>query len=87
MSIAELTQVCQEDFHLNLCHPVANAALPNCMFLNLNMTSQPHLNAPTPSSPLSSPSSMSVSRLEPELQEKIRASHPGVERVFFNKGL
>uniref|UniRef100_A0A8C5CPA9 Sidoreflexin n=1 Tax=Gadus morhua TaxID=8049 RepID=A0A8C5CPA9_GADMO len=26
-------------------------------------------------------------RLEPELQEKIRASHPGVERVFFNKGL
>jgi hypothetical protein len=30
---------------------------------------------------------MSVSRLEPELQEKIRASHPGVERVFFNKGL
>uniref|UniRef100_A0A8C6LTW3 Sideroflexin-1 n=1 Tax=Nothobranchius furzeri TaxID=105023 RepID=A0A8C6LTW3_NOTFU len=32
-------------------------------------------------------SSMSVSRLEPELQEKIRASHPGVERVFFNKGL
>lgn len=32
-------------------------------------------------------SSMSVSRLEPELQEKIRASHPGVERVYFNKGL
>uniref|UniRef100_A0A8C8E2A7 Sidoreflexin n=1 Tax=Oryzias sinensis TaxID=183150 RepID=A0A8C8E2A7_9TELE len=32
-------------------------------------------------------SSMSVSRLEPELQEKIRANHPGVERVYFNKGL
>ncbi|KAF1384577.1 hypothetical protein PFLUV_G00121650 [Perca fluviatilis] len=32
-------------------------------------------------------SSMPVSRLEPELQEKIRASHPGVERVYFNKGL
>uniref|UniRef100_A0A672SI11 Sidoreflexin n=1 Tax=Sinocyclocheilus grahami TaxID=75366 RepID=A0A672SI11_SINGR len=32
-------------------------------------------------------SSMSVSRLEPELQEKIRASHPGVETVYFNKGL
>uniref|UniRef100_A0A8C7RPE2 Sidoreflexin n=1 Tax=Oncorhynchus mykiss TaxID=8022 RepID=A0A8C7RPE2_ONCMY len=32
-------------------------------------------------------SSMSVSRLEPELQEKIRASHPGVERIYFNKGL
>ncbi|CDQ97751.1 unnamed protein product [Oncorhynchus mykiss] len=32
-------------------------------------------------------SSMSVSRLEPELQEKIRVSHPGVERVYFNKGL
>ncbi|KAL0973741.1 hypothetical protein UPYG_G00210330 [Umbra pygmaea] len=32
-------------------------------------------------------SSMSVSRLEPELREKIRASHPGVERVYFNKGL
>uniref|UniRef100_A0A8C9WB02 Sidoreflexin n=1 Tax=Scleropages formosus TaxID=113540 RepID=A0A8C9WB02_SCLFO len=32
-------------------------------------------------------SSMSVSRLEPELQEKIKASHPGLERVYFNKGL
>uniref|UniRef100_A0A674MIS7 Sidoreflexin n=1 Tax=Takifugu rubripes TaxID=31033 RepID=A0A674MIS7_TAKRU len=32
-------------------------------------------------------SSMSVSGLEPELQEKIRANHPGVERVYFNKGL
>ncbi|TMS17756.1 Serine/threonine-protein phosphatase 2A catalytic subunit alpha isoform [Larimichthys crocea] len=32
-------------------------------------------------------SSMSVSRLEPELQEKIRANHPGVDRVYFNKGL
>ncbi|KAM7389641.1 hypothetical protein PAMP_023604 [Pampus punctatissimus] len=32
-------------------------------------------------------SSISVSRLEPELQEKIRANHPGVERVYFNKGL
>uniref|UniRef100_A0A3Q3IQR6 Sidoreflexin n=1 Tax=Monopterus albus TaxID=43700 RepID=A0A3Q3IQR6_MONAL len=32
-------------------------------------------------------SSMSVCRLELELQEKIRASHPGVERVYFNKGL
>lgn len=32
-------------------------------------------------------SAMSVSGLEPELQEKIRASHPGVERVYFNKGL
>uniref|UniRef100_A0A3B1JXI8 Sideroflexin-1 n=1 Tax=Astyanax mexicanus TaxID=7994 RepID=A0A3B1JXI8_ASTMX len=32
-------------------------------------------------------SSMALSRLEPELQEKIRASHPGVERVYFNKGL
>uniref|UniRef100_A0A673KED3 Sidoreflexin n=1 Tax=Sinocyclocheilus rhinocerous TaxID=307959 RepID=A0A673KED3_9TELE len=32
-------------------------------------------------------SSMAVSRLEPELQEKIRASHPGVETVYFNKGL
>uniref|UniRef100_A0A3Q1AQN5 Sidoreflexin n=1 Tax=Amphiprion ocellaris TaxID=80972 RepID=A0A3Q1AQN5_AMPOC len=32
-------------------------------------------------------SSMSVSRLEAELQEKIRANHPGVERVYFNKGL
>uniref|UniRef100_A0A3B4AQF3 Sidoreflexin n=1 Tax=Periophthalmus magnuspinnatus TaxID=409849 RepID=A0A3B4AQF3_9GOBI len=31
--------------------------------------------------------SISVSRLEPELQQKIRASHPGVERVYFNKGL
>ncbi|TNM98693.1 hypothetical protein fugu_013257 [Takifugu bimaculatus] len=31
--------------------------------------------------------SMSVSGLEPELQEKIRANHPGVERVYFNKGL
>uniref|UniRef100_A0A3P8TRJ8 Sidoreflexin n=1 Tax=Amphiprion percula TaxID=161767 RepID=A0A3P8TRJ8_AMPPE len=31
--------------------------------------------------------SMSVSRLEAELQEKIRANHPGVERVYFNKGL
>lgn len=34
-----------------------------------------------------SSSSMSVSGLEPELQEKIRANHPGVERVYFNKGL
>uniref|UniRef100_A0A8C9TBC7 Sidoreflexin n=1 Tax=Scleropages formosus TaxID=113540 RepID=A0A8C9TBC7_SCLFO len=32
-------------------------------------------------------SSMSISCLEPELQEKIRSSHPGVERVYFNKGL
>eukprot|EP00063_Salmo_salar_P079291 XP_014054126.1 PREDICTED: sideroflexin-1-like [Salmo salar] len=32
-------------------------------------------------------SSMSVSRLEPDLQEKIRVSHPGVERIYFNKGL
>uniref|UniRef100_A0A8C5GQ00 Sidoreflexin n=1 Tax=Gouania willdenowi TaxID=441366 RepID=A0A8C5GQ00_GOUWI len=32
-------------------------------------------------------SSIAVSRLEPALQEKIRASHPGVERVYFNKGL
>lgn len=32
-------------------------------------------------------SSMSVSGLEPELQEKIRANHLGVERVYFNKGL
>uniref|UniRef100_A0A8C1BHE6 Sidoreflexin n=2 Tax=Cyprinus carpio TaxID=7962 RepID=A0A8C1BHE6_CYPCA len=32
-------------------------------------------------------SSMAVSRLEAELQEKIRASHPGVETVYFNKGL
>ncbi|XP_026774448.3 sideroflexin-1 [Pangasianodon hypophthalmus] len=32
-------------------------------------------------------SSMAVSRLEPELQEKIRSDHPGVERVYFNKGL
>ncbi|KTF96917.1 hypothetical protein cypCar_00008633 [Cyprinus carpio] len=32
-------------------------------------------------------SSMAVSRLEPELQEKIRACRPGVETVYFNKGL
>ncbi|MGH0127881.1 UNVERIFIED_CONTAM: hypothetical protein FKN15_018745 [Acipenser sinensis] len=31
--------------------------------------------------------SISVSRLEPELQEKIRKTNPGVERVYFNKGL
>uniref|UniRef100_A0A8C4SMB0 Sidoreflexin n=1 Tax=Erpetoichthys calabaricus TaxID=27687 RepID=A0A8C4SMB0_ERPCA len=32
-------------------------------------------------------SSMSVSRLEPELQAKIRETNPGIERVYFNKGL
>uniref|UniRef100_A0A3B3RG39 Sidoreflexin n=1 Tax=Paramormyrops kingsleyae TaxID=1676925 RepID=A0A3B3RG39_9TELE len=32
-------------------------------------------------------SSMSVNRLEPELQAKIKASYPEVERVYFNKGL
>ncbi|XP_041079826.1 sideroflexin-1-like [Polyodon spathula] len=32
-------------------------------------------------------SSISVTRLEPELQEKIRETNPGVERVYFNKGL
>ncbi|KAJ7417288.1 Sideroflexin-1 [Pitangus sulphuratus] len=32
-------------------------------------------------------SSMSVSRLEPELQAQIRENSPGLERVYFNKGL
>lgn len=55
-----------------------------CVFIHCSR----HLSHPSLShvSPLWS-SSMSVSRLEPELQEKIRASHPGVERVYFNKGL
>lgn len=32
-------------------------------------------------------SSMSVTRLEPELQAKIRENSPELERVYFNKGL
>ncbi|KAM4678013.1 LOW QUALITY PROTEIN: sideroflexin-1 [Discoglossus pictus] len=32
-------------------------------------------------------SSMSVTRLEPELQAKIKEDNPGLERVYFNKGL
>ncbi|NXM76612.1 SFXN1 protein, partial [Serilophus lunatus] len=32
-------------------------------------------------------SSMSVTRLEPELQAKIQENSPGLERVYFNKGL
>ncbi|XP_048407458.2 sideroflexin-3 [Stegostoma tigrinum] len=32
-------------------------------------------------------SSMTVSRLEPELQDKILASNPGINIVYFNKGL
>uniref|UniRef100_A0A6I8QEV9 Sidoreflexin n=1 Tax=Xenopus tropicalis TaxID=8364 RepID=A0A6I8QEV9_XENTR len=31
--------------------------------------------------------SMSVTRLEPELQAKIKENSPGLERVYFNKGL
>lgn len=32
-------------------------------------------------------SSMSVTRLEPELQAKIQENCPELERVYFNKGL
>lgn len=32
-------------------------------------------------------SSMSVTRLEPELQAKIQENSPELERVYFNKGL
>lgn len=32
-------------------------------------------------------SSMSVTRLEPELQAKIQEVSPELERVYFNKGL
>lgn len=33
------------------------------------------------------PSSMSVTRLEPELQAKIKEMSPELDRVYFNKGL
>lgn len=36
---------------------------------------------------LPSPSSMSVTSLEAELQARIRETHPELRRVYFNKGL